>query len=99
MFSFFFSLFLSEIFFLKLGRYSPVRRASEGSRTQFQGPLQECQYLQKGIAQRNLLIAPSPPLLDNSISLPGKKISIEWEHCYLCINVLYIQCHEKISKM
>lgn len=54
------------------GRYSPVRRASEGSKTQFQGPLQECQYLQKGIAQRNFLCAPSPPLLENSISLPGK---------------------------
>ncbi|XP_065366663.1 uncharacterized protein Sik3 isoform X2 [Calliphora vicina] len=56
------------------GRYSPVRRASEGSKTQFQGPLQECQYLQKGIAQRNFLVAPSPPLLENSISLPGSPI-------------------------
>ncbi|XP_019895401.1 uncharacterized protein LOC101900590 isoform X3 [Musca domestica] len=56
------------------GRYSPVRRASEGSKTQFQGPLQECQYLQKGIAQRNFLAAPSPPLLENSISLPGSPI-------------------------
>ncbi|XP_055374022.1 uncharacterized protein LOC129607224 isoform X2 [Condylostylus longicornis] len=53
------------------GRYSPVRRASEGSKTQFQGPLQECQYLQKGIAQRNFLITPP---LDNSISLPGSPI-------------------------
>ncbi|XP_055916407.1 uncharacterized protein LOC129949155 isoform X2 [Eupeodes corollae] len=56
------------------GRYSPVRRASEGSKAQFQGPLQECQYLQKGIAQRNFLVAPSPPLLENSISLPGSPI-------------------------
>ncbi|XP_017960836.1 uncharacterized protein LOC108654203 isoform X2 [Drosophila navojoa] len=56
------------------GRYSPVRRASEGSRSQFQGPLQECQSLQKGIAQRNFLVAPSPPLLENSISLPGSPI-------------------------
>ncbi|KAM7345928.1 salt-inducible kinase 3 isoform 2-T6 [Cochliomyia hominivorax] len=56
------------------GRYSPVRRASEGSKTQFHGPLQECQYLQKGIAQRNFLLAPSPPLLENSISLPGSPI-------------------------
>ncbi|XP_020801352.1 serine/threonine-protein kinase SIK3 isoform X2 [Drosophila serrata] len=54
-----------------IGRYSPVRRASEGSKSQFQGPLQECQSLQKGIAQRNFLVAPSPPLLENSISLPG----------------------------
>ncbi|XP_046809346.1 uncharacterized protein LOC111687054 isoform X1 [Lucilia cuprina] len=58
----------------EVGRYSPVRRASEGSKTQFQGPLQECQYLQKGIAQRNFLVAPSPPLLENSISLPGSPI-------------------------
>ncbi|XP_055374021.1 probable serine/threonine-protein kinase MARK-A isoform X1 [Condylostylus longicornis] len=55
----------------EVGRYSPVRRASEGSKTQFQGPLQECQYLQKGIAQRNFLITPP---LDNSISLPGSPI-------------------------
>ncbi|GAB0100785.1 Non-specific serine/threonine protein kinase [Sergentomyia squamirostris] len=60
----------------EVGRYSPVRRASEGSRinTQFQGPLQECQQLQKGLAQRNLLVTPSPPLIDNSISLPGSPI-------------------------
>ncbi|KAL9921513.1 salt-inducible kinase 3 isoform 2-T12 [Glossina fuscipes fuscipes] len=58
----------------EVGRYSPVRRASEGSKTQFQGPLQECQYLQKGIAQRNFLCAPSPPLLENSISLPGSPL-------------------------
>ncbi|XP_037947245.1 uncharacterized protein LOC119679130 [Teleopsis dalmanni] len=58
----------------EVGRYSPVRRASEGSKAQFQGPLQECQYLQKGIAQRNFLVAPSPPLLENSISLPGSPI-------------------------
>ncbi|KAH8401619.1 hypothetical protein KR009_006789 [Drosophila setifemur] len=57
-----------------IGRYSPVRRASEGSKSQFQGPLQECQSLQKGIAQRNFLVAPSPPLLENSISLPGSPI-------------------------
>ncbi|XP_058838546.1 uncharacterized protein LOC131694126 isoform X2 [Topomyia yanbarensis] len=64
------------------GRYSPVRRASEGSKinTQFQGPFQECQQLQKGLnagtQQRNLLIAPSPPLADNSVSLPGSPM-----HC------------------
>ncbi|XP_017040848.1 LOW QUALITY PROTEIN: uncharacterized protein LOC108087804 [Drosophila ficusphila] len=57
-----------------IGRYSPVRRASEGSKSQFQGPLQECQSLQKDIAQRNFLVAPSPPLLENSISLPGSPI-------------------------
>ncbi|XP_017492070.1 PREDICTED: uncharacterized protein LOC108380158 isoform X2 [Rhagoletis zephyria] len=56
------------------GRYSPVRRASEGSKAQFQGPLQECQYLQKVSAQRNFLVAPTPPLSDNSISLPGSPI-------------------------
>uniref|UniRef100_A0A182IR27 Non-specific serine/threonine protein kinase n=1 Tax=Anopheles atroparvus TaxID=41427 RepID=A0A182IR27_ANOAO len=35
----------------EIGRYSPVRRASEGSRitSQFQGPFQECQQLQKGL--------------------------------------------------
>ncbi|XP_018795926.1 PREDICTED: uncharacterized protein LOC108973260 isoform X1 [Bactrocera latifrons] len=58
----------------EVGRYSPVRRASEGSKTQFQGPLQECQYLQKVSAQRNFLIAPTPPLSENSISLPGSPI-------------------------
>uniref|UniRef100_A0A0A1X8U8 non-specific serine/threonine protein kinase n=1 Tax=Zeugodacus cucurbitae TaxID=28588 RepID=A0A0A1X8U8_ZEUCU len=58
----------------EVGRYSPVRRASEGSKAQFQGPLQECQYLQKVSAQRNFLIAPTPPLSENSISLPGSPI-------------------------
>ncbi|XP_049540937.1 uncharacterized protein LOC125954571 isoform X3 [Anopheles darlingi] len=91
------------------GRYSPVRRASEGSRitSQFPGPFQECQQLQKGLhaaalAQQqqhhqmqqqqqqqqqqqplpahhrnnNLLITPSPPLADNSVSLPGSPM-----HC------------------
>ncbi|XP_058458351.1 uncharacterized protein LOC131434981 isoform X3 [Malaya genurostris] len=63
------------------GRYSPVRRASEGSKinSQFQGPFQECQQLQKGLSstqQRNLLIAPSPPLAENSVSLPGSPM-----HC------------------
>ncbi|XP_053963990.1 uncharacterized protein LOC128866947 isoform X2 [Anastrepha ludens] len=56
------------------GRFSPVRRASEGSKAQFQGPLQECQYLQKVSAQRNFLVAPTPPLSENSISLPGSPI-------------------------
>uniref|UniRef100_A0A1A9WJ86 KA1 domain-containing protein n=1 Tax=Glossina brevipalpis TaxID=37001 RepID=A0A1A9WJ86_9MUSC len=65
-------IYISTLFIS--GRYSPVRRASEGSKTQFQGPLQECQYLQKGIAQRNFLCAPSPPLLENSISLPGSPL-------------------------
>uniref|UniRef100_A0A8W7PZZ7 DUF7084 domain-containing protein n=1 Tax=Anopheles coluzzii TaxID=1518534 RepID=A0A8W7PZZ7_ANOCL len=70
-------------------RYSPVRRASEGSRitSQFQGPFQECQQLQKGLhaaaiaasqqqRSNNLLITPSPPLADNSVSLPGSPM-----HC------------------
>ncbi|XP_065077211.1 serine/threonine-protein kinase SIK1 isoform X2 [Ochlerotatus camptorhynchus] len=66
----------------EIGRYSPVRRASEGSKinTQFQRPFQECQQLQKGLnagtQQRNLLITPSPPLADNSVSLPGSPM-----HC------------------
>ncbi|XP_055601666.1 uncharacterized protein LOC129750686 isoform X2 [Uranotaenia lowii] len=66
----------------EIGRYSPVRRASEGSKinTQFQGPFHECQQLQKGLnagtQQRNLLITPSPPLADNSVSLPGSPM-----HC------------------
>lgn len=50
-----------------------MRRASEGSRyPQIQGPFQECQQLQKGIAQQrnNYLIKPSPPA-ENSVSLPG----------------------------
>uniref|UniRef100_A0A182MLI5 Non-specific serine/threonine protein kinase n=1 Tax=Anopheles culicifacies TaxID=139723 RepID=A0A182MLI5_9DIPT len=71
----------------EIGRYSPVRRASEGSRitSQFQGPFQECQQLQKGLhaaaiaasqQRNNLLITPSPPLADNSVSLPGSPM-----HC------------------
>ncbi|XP_001663093.2 serine/threonine-protein kinase SIK3 homolog [Aedes aegypti] len=67
----------------EIGRYSPVRRASEGSKinTHFQGPFQECQQLQRGLnanggQQRNLLITPSPPLADNSVSLPGSPM-----HC------------------
>lgn len=57
------------------GRYSPVRRASEGSRVSSvsHDPFQECQQLQKGLAHRNLLSAQSPPL-DNSTSLPGNII-------------------------
>ena len=50
-----------------------MRRASEGSRyPQIQGPFQECQQLQKGIAQQrnNYLIKPSTPA-ENSVSLPG----------------------------
>jgi hypothetical protein len=42
-----------------------------------QGPLQECQQLQKGLAQKrnNYLVTPSPPS-ENSVSLPGQlKIS------------------------
>lgn len=57
-----------------LGRYSPVRRASEGSRNpQIQGPFQECQQLQKGLAQQrnNYLVTPNPPQ-ENSVSLPGR---------------------------
>lgn len=66
-----------------------MRRASEGSRitSQFQGPFQECQQLQKGLhaaaiaasqqqRSNNLLITPSPPLADNSVSLPGSPM-----HC------------------
>lgn len=57
------------------GRYSPVRRASEGSKHTplIHGPLQECQQLiqqQKGLAHRNLSLTQSPPILDTS-SLPG----------------------------
>lgn len=54
------------------GRYSPVRRASEGSKSHNHGPLHEYQLLQKGLTPRTLLITPSPPLIDNSVSLPGK---------------------------
>lgn len=65
------------------GRYSPVRRASEGSRQMHHpapsGLLHEYALLQKGcgsgvggaaVTKASLLLsAPSP--LDNSISLPG----------------------------
>lgn len=60
------------------GRYSPVRRASEGSKLQFHGPLQECQQLQKGIAQRNFLVPQSPPVfMENSVSLPGNYLKFK----------------------
>ncbi len=58
-------------FRIQIGRYSPVRRASEGSKSHNPGPLQEYQLLQKGLVSRNLL--PSPPLA-NSISLPGETL-------------------------
>lgn len=57
-----------------LGRYSPVRRASEGSRNP-QGPFQECQQLQKGLAaaqQRNNYLVTPTTKPENSVSLPGK---------------------------
>lgn len=68
-------LFYLLMMLLNIGRYSPVRRASEGSKHQplIHGPLQECQQLiqqQKGLAHRNLSLTQSPPLLDTS-SLPG----------------------------
>lgn len=56
-----------------LGRYSPVRRASEGSRNP-QGPLQECQQLQRGLAHQqknNYLVTPTTKQ-ENSVSLPGE---------------------------
>lgn len=73
--------FLVMTLFIDLGRYSPVRRASEGSKHQplIHGPLQECQQLiqqQKGLAHRNLSLTQSPPLLDTS-SLPGSYSSRE----------------------
>ncbi|XP_031619529.1 serine/threonine-protein kinase SIK3 homolog isoform X2 [Contarinia nasturtii] len=63
------------------GRYSPVRRASEGSKYQplIHGPLQECQQLiqqQKSLAHRNLSSTQSPPLLDNSSSLPASPVHV-----------------------
>lgn len=77
-------------FFLFIGRYSPVRRASEGSKAQFQGPLQECQYLQKVSAQRNFLIAPTPPLSENSISLPGKLPKFKYKIFKIIVRLKYI---------
>lgn len=59
------------VFMCFIGRYSPVRRASEGSKSYSHGPLHEYQLLQRGINNRNFLITPNQPL-DNSISLPGK---------------------------
>ncbi|XP_055309782.1 uncharacterized protein LOC129573368 isoform X2 [Sitodiplosis mosellana] len=65
----------------EVGRYSPVRRASEGSKYQplIHGPLQECQQLiqqQKSMAHRNLSSTQSPPLLDNSSSLPASPVHV-----------------------
>lgn len=59
-----------------LGRYSPVRRASEGSRNPQQGPFQECQQLQKGLAaqQRNNYLVTPTTKPENSVSLPGMLI-------------------------
>lgn len=67
------SFIQGNFFFTCTGRYSPVRRASEGSKINapFQGVLQECQQLQKATQPRHLLVAQSPPLADNSVSLPG----------------------------
>lgn len=61
---------------INVGRYSPVRRASEGSKYQpiIHGPLQECQQLmqqQKSSAHRNLPSSAQSPPLDISSSLPG----------------------------
>lgn len=83
-----------KIYFSK-GRYSPVRRASEGCKSQFQGPLQECQYLQKGITQRNLLAVSSPPLMDNSCSLPGKYLNIFLKYFKCITNHLGSPIHMK----
>lgn len=60
-----------------LGRYSPVRRASEGSRCQMlsHGPLQECQQLQKGLAHKNLCVTQSLPVDSCATSLPGAERS------------------------
>ncbi|CRK86177.1 CLUMA_CG000076, isoform A [Clunio marinus] len=72
-----------------MGRYSPVRRASEGSRNpHVHGPFQECQQLQKGLAQQrnNYLVTPSPPS-ENSVSLPGNNNNTNKEmyiKCCLC---------------
>lgn len=71
---FFINKLMLDFNILIKGRYSPVRRASEGSRNpQIQGPFQECQQLQKGLAQQrnNYLVTPSPPQ-ENSVSLPGE---------------------------
>lgn len=57
-----------------LGRYSPVRRASEGSRNP-QGPFQECQQLQNSLAaqQRNNYLVTPTNKPENSVSLPGEE--------------------------
>lgn len=62
---------------INTGRYSPVRRASEGSKYQpiIHGPLQECQQLmqqQKSLAHRNMSSSAQSPPLDISSSLPGR---------------------------
>lgn len=69
-----------QILYIHSGRYSPVRRASEGSRCQMlsHGPFQECQQLQKGLAHKNLLVTQSPPLDCNTTSLPGEGGSTGW---------------------
>lgn len=65
---------------LFVGRYSPVRRASEGSKCQMlsHGPFQECQQLQKGLAHKNLLVAQSPPVDNIATSLPGESNTIQF---------------------
>lgn len=78
----------------KIGRYSPVRRASEGSKHQplIHGPLQECQQLiqqQKGLAHRNLSLTQSPPLLDTS-SLPG--VFAQQHFFKIIISHVFISC-------
>lgn len=70
--------FVQIFLFNFLGRYSPVRRASEGSRCQMlsHGPFQECQQLQKGLAHKNLLVAQTSPVDTNATSLPGELIRV-----------------------
>lgn len=74
-----------------LGRYSPVRRASEGSRNPQVHPFQECQQLQKGLAQQrnNYLVTPSPPA-ENSVSLPGELLIPNIEYSFDTPHVAYL---------
>lgn len=73
-----------------LGRYSPVRRASEGSKSHNHYPLHEYQLLQKGLAPKTLAINTNSTLLDNSISLPGIFVWLSLKIPLFSNNLLYL---------
>lgn len=89
---------INKINICVLGRYSPVRRASEGSRNP-QGPFQECQQLQNSLAAQqrnnNYLLATPTNKPENSVSLPGEEKFIQSHFWFASVsmfsyNVYYI---------